>query len=525
MNIRPRDYIILATAGAVMLICGIGSWRGGLPFAIAAAWCDAAAVIAMVIALRGQATTRRRLAGLLGGAGPPRPTSQMLDALAVKVQAMEYRLANTHPVTRLPTREQLLSEMTLDLAGGGPDHLLGLIQFTHFDQLLAFDREAAHHTLACLGERISQAVEDRHLVSHVDRATFAIWFRTKAGRAEFDAVAYVAGQQITRGDMVLTPTLRSSIVGSPGDGTDAERLLARALAALATSSPSRDSEPCSVEAYRERFSLEQDLARAIEQEQLAMVFQPVVDLPSGRLAGAEALLRWDHPTLGAVSPARFIPMVEHLGLADRYGLWVLNTASREAARWRAEGLGHLRMAINVSAQQVLDPELETKIERTLRRHGLEFGAIDLELTETAAMANAERTLQLFTRLRTRGIGLAIDDFGTGYSSLSYLRKLPFTKLKIDREFVTDVDTQGGSRAICKALIELGRGLGLVVLAEGVETAAELDTLRALGCSLFQGYYFSRPLPGDAFVQFARQFRWRGHAAQSNPHPSLREVSA
>ena len=430
--------------------------------------------------------------------------------LALELQrqwaGLKHRTMQANASTGLPTREPLLERMARDLDAGDRTWTLGLLEFAEFDQLLAFDDEGARNALALLGARIAQASGERRFVGHVDRATFAVWFKAGDAREALGAIAYVAGQQLPLSAGVLTPTLRCSLVEAGDDGR-AERLLAQAIAALPLSVNGRPAPARRdvVEEERERFQLDQDLARAIAGDQLRMVFQPVVDLAAGRVTGAEALLRWDHPTLGEVPPSRFIPAVERTGLSERYGLWVLNAACREAARWRAEGLGGLRMAVNLSAKQVLDPELETKIERTLARHGLDSRALELELTETAAMVDADRTFALFTRLRARGVSLAIDDFGTGYSSLSYLKNLPFTKLKIDREFVTAVDTRAGSRAICKALLELGRGLDLVVLAEGAETAAEVETLRRLGCTVFQGFHFSRPLAGPDFVSFARTF--------------------
>ena len=488
----------------MLLILGAASWLAG---AYVASICVVmAGLAAMTMALLRQAEVDRRLTHLIGTSETSRTTLQMLDVVAGRLASVDHRITNTHPVTQLPTREQLLASITADLQAREGARVLGLLYFVEFDQLAAFDDQSAQSALGQIAERITSAIQDHHFVSQVDRATFAIWFGGEDARQELEAIAYVARQQITLHETVLTPTIRCSLARFPQDGVNAQQLIARSTADLSRSLSSLGpkTEPVSAQTFRERFSLEQDLARAIEQEQLTMVFQPVVDACAGRLVGAEALLRWDHPTMGLVSPARFIPMVERLRLSERYGLWVLNAACREAARWQAEGLGELRMAVNVSAQQVLDPALEAKIDRTLVRHGLTASALELELTETAAMADADLTLQLFTRLRKKGIGLAIDDFGTGYSSLSYLKKLPFTKLKIDREFVTDVDSQCGSRAICKALTELGRGLGLTVLAEGVETRREVDALLGLGCSVFQGFHFSRPLTGDAFLTFARQ---------------------
>ena len=186
----------------------------------------------------------------------------------------------------------------------------------------------------------------------------------------------------------------------------------------------------------------------------------------------------------------------------------LTPPCKEARLWRKTGLPEMKVAVNVSAHQLLDPGLRSKIERTLERHRLPAHALELELTETAAMSDASRTLHLFGELRALGISLAIDDFGSGYSSLSYLKNLPFDKLKIDREFVTGIDTRRDSRAICKALVELGRGLDLLVLAEGVENSREVSALCDLGCRVFQGFHYSRPLSGPNFRRLVADAQWR-----------------
>jgi len=263
--------------------------------------------------------------------------------------------------------------------------------------------------------------------------------------------------------------------------------------------PSRP--PANVE--REIFAIEKALPFAIEGQQFSLAFQPLIDLPERKLIGAEALLRWSHPELGNVSPAQFIPIMERVGLSDAIGMWVLNAACREVRQWRAAGFRDMRVAINLSARQVLDPTLISKVERTLHRHGLDGSAIELELTETAAMADINYSRQIFGRLRDMGVRLAIDDFGSGYSSMSYLQNLPFDKLKIDRAFVTDVHVRPESRAICAAIVALGKGLNLDVLCEGVETREEVTVLHQLGCRFFQGYLFAKPMPADAFRAFAK----------------------
>ncbi len=469
----------------------------------------------------------RRLALTLAGSGGT--LHGALGALAERLRTLEHRTAKTHPVTTLPTRENLLDAVAADLAEGPDSRLLGLVRFADYDRLAAFDQAVADGALRRFALRLADAVDARHLTAQVDRDVFAVWFRsgggTEAAAAELRALAYVAGQDLTGRDSVITPAVEVGAAAWPADGDDPRRLLARATAALQRPEGADEGEvrlppAASLDSARETFDLEQGLARAIGEDQLAVVFQPVVDLARGRLIGAEALLRWEHPELGRVSPARFIPLVENLaGLSEQYGLWVLNAACREAARWRDAGLDGMKVAVNISARQLVDPGLLGKVRRTLERHALPASALELELTETAAMADAGRTLHLFGELRAMGVSLAVDDFGSGYSSLSYLKNLPFDKLKIDREFVTKVDQRRDSRAICKALIELGRGLDLVVLAEGVEEIGEVRALRQLGCEVFQGFHFSAPLPPQAFLDLARDPAWRARVAEAaGPQP-------
>lgn len=461
---------------------------------------------ALVFSLDRQRRFKSALLRLASHGAAGATTGQIIQAIGNRLAGSEHRALERNPTSNLPTREQLLAVMAAEVGRGG-SRLLGLVHFEQYDQLMAFDAPTAQGALADIAERLAQAAGRRHFVSHVDRATLAIWFRSEAARSELAAMLFVARQPVRVGERTLTPSILSCAVEpDPAKASAAEQILAEAVAGLSRRvlvAPMGSS--ALIKRGEEQFVLEQGLARAIEEGQLSMVFQPLVNANLGRVIGAEALLRWVHPELGPVSPARFIPLVEELGLIDRYGLWVLNAACREAARWRALGLAELRMAVNLSARQVSDPQLEIKIERTAARHGVALGTLELELTETAVMADASRTLDLFTRLRARGVGLAIDDFGAGYSSLSYLKNLPFTKLKIDREFVSNIDTEPSGRAICKALLELGRGLGLVVLAEGVETAEELAVLRRLGCDVFQGFHFSKPLSGDDFLRFIPTF--------------------
>ena len=510
----------LAFPMAALACAGLGVLSRGAPAV-------AFPLIAVILAAVAVAAFRRlvlegRLAALSGdemGSG----LAKTLPGLADRLNAMAARETHVHPVTGLPTRERLNEAVTADVAAGAASALLGVIRFVDYDRLAGFDHVAANLALERFATRLTSAVRAGHIVGQIDRDCFGVWFGAggvEAAMPELRAIAYVVGQELDLDETVLSPVIEVGMAEYPRDGADGAQLILRATATLARPEvghrQARLAEPVSPDIARERFLLEQDLAQAIAENQLTMVFQPVVDLRAGRMLGAEALLRWDHPRLGPVSPARFIPIVESMGLSERYGLWVLNAACREARRWRDSGLDGMKVAVNLSAHQLLDPELRTKVERTLARHGLSAKALELELTETAAMADAERTSALFGELRAMGVSMAIDDFGSGYSSLSYLKNLPFDKLKIDREFVTDVDQRANSRAICSALMALGQGLDLLVLAEGVETDAEVATLRELGCEVFQGYHFSKPLSADAFLALAADPDWLARLKRAAP---------
>ncbi len=247
--------------------------------------------------------------------------------------------------------------------------------------------------------------------------------------------------------------------------------------------------------YR-RQDLVDDLRIALREDQLELHYQPIVDLATGRLTGVEALARWSHPSRGPVPPALFVPLAEEAGLVGRLDTWVLERACRDADRLRHSGLlvGDAQMAVNVSAHTVGDPQLGTSVRDLTAAHHLPPEALVLEVTETAVMQDPAAARSSLTRLRSLGVGVALDDFGTGYSSLTYLRQMPVSHLKIDRSFVSHIAAEAHDRAITGCIIDLGRKLGMQVVAEGVETAQQLAVLRRLGCTTGQGYHWSRPVP-------------------------------
>lgn len=254
----------------------------------------------------------------------------------------------------------------------------------------------------------------------------------------------------------------------------------------------------------ERLRLENDLRRAEERDEFELTYQPQVTLKDKRLVGVEALLYWRHPERGLISPDQFIPLAEDIGIIQQLGAWVLETACRDAVKWRDSGLGNLRLAVNLSSRQLLDRELPDKVDDILRQTGLPSRYLELEVTESAIMEQPERCIATLERIRALGISLAIDDFGTGYSSLSYLKRLPVQKVKIDREFVSDIPHDSDDLAIVSAVIAMSHSLGLTVVAEGMEKSVQLDCLEKYDCDEAQGYYVSRPLSASDFVQWVRK---------------------
>jgi diguanylate cyclase (GGDEF)-like protein/PAS domain S-box-containing protein len=291
---------------------------------------------------------------------------------------------------------------------------------------------------------------------------------------------------------------------APGDA-DARTLLrradmARSVARNAGGDRAVVFEPAMHEAVQARFELELELRRAIDQAEFVLNYQPIVDLQTGDLVGAEALIRWEHPTLGRIAPSVFIPLAEESGLIDEIGTWVLRTACVEVARWAQLSPGRVpRVSINLSAHQLADPQLAWTVQAALAHASAAPSWVTLELTESMLMENSSASLERLHAIRALGVQIAIDDFGTGYSSLAYLEQFPITHIKIDRSFVTPLDDPKRGDGVVHAIIEIGRALGLTTVAEGIETRTELRRLRELGCPLGQGYLFSRPLERDAMA--------------------------
>lgn len=295
----------------------------------------------------------------------------------------------------------------------------------------------------------------------------------------------------------------------PHDGTSIETLIAHADAAMyCAKQRGRNKlqcfEPGMDTVTRDRFKLENALHAALEQQQFELYYQPKVNTETGKVNSAEALIRWRHPEQGLVMPDTFIPLAEECGLIGAIGEWVLREACRQCSRWQHEGLPPLRVAVNVTASQFRHGNLLNIIRSAIEEANIDPRYLELELTESAVMTNPEESVSILEQLSRMGVLVSVDDFGTGYSSMSYLRRFPIDKLKIDRGFVKDLLTRADDASIVQAIISLAHSLRLKVVAEGVETPEQLDSLRLMGCDQYQGYHFSPPLPASEFGALIRK---------------------
>jgi diguanylate cyclase (GGDEF)-like protein len=287
----------------------------------------------------------------------------------------------------------------------------------------------------------------------------------------------------------------------PEHGRDGESLIRNADAAMYSAKEGGRgrvrffTEQMNAQA-EERLTIGEHLRVALEKQEFYLVYQPQMEIETGRITGLEALIRWRHPKLGLVPPERFIPIAENNGLILPIGEWVLRTACTQARKWQDDGLPAVPVAVNVSAVQFRQESFVALIRRVLQETGLAPQYLELELTETLLLANGDATFSVLQELEEMGLNLAIDDFGTGYSSLSYLKRIPVGKLKIDRSFVRDIPTDCDDRAITSAILSMAKSLHLRVLAEGVENEAQMAFLREHQCDEIQGYYFSKPLSAD-----------------------------
>jgi diguanylate cyclase (GGDEF)-like protein/PAS domain S-box-containing protein len=430
-----------------------------------------------------------------------------------------HYLAYYDALTGLPNRSLLTKLANQALTVAQRSKLLGCVLFIDLNRFKLINDTLGRHIgdemLCQIAQRFRNALREPDLVARVGGDEFAVVLTDISEHLEAGTVAQKLLASLSSPFMIEGYELRAGasigISVFPQDGADAENLLRLADIAMFRAKQSGDSDAGSAAFYSQdmnqgmlaRMRVETELRHALEQGELRLHYQPKFALDSGRIIGAEALVRWMHPVRGLVPPGEFIPLAEATGLVVQIGAWVLDAACAQAQRWCQAGLPPLRLAVNVSAREFTSA-LPERVAQTLERYGLTPQWLELEITESTLMDNIERVIGIMERITAQGVSLSLDDFGTGYSSLSYLKRFPIDTLKIDRSFTSGVPDDANDCAIASTIISMALQLKHKVIAEGVETIEQLQFLKSAGCDEVQGYLFSRPLPADDFELALRE---------------------
>ena len=456
------------------------------------------------------------LRALPGPAGEPlRVLSAWTDLSEAKAHAAELsHLAHHDGLTGLPNR-RLLQLVLEDATRAGRKCAVAVLDL---DRLRGVNDTLGHalgdQALRAATQRLQARLPAEGFLARLGGDEFAVVLPA-ASAAEVDAFALDVQEAFTRpllgGTSPTVLTISVGIALSPADGEDADTLLRHAELALYEAKRlgtgrRQAFQPALSTGAAQRLALETGLRMALPRQQFRLHYQPQVDLRTGTLAGVEALLRWEHPELGLIPPAQFIPIAEETGQIEEIGQWVLLEACRQLRAWDDAWLGVAGMSVNCSVQQLDADRLPAQVAAILAATGIAADRLELEITESVLMRDPEHAIVVLQALKTQGVRLAVDDFGTGYSSLAYLRRLPLTRLKIDRAFVSGIGNDPGDEEICRTVIALARNLGLETLAEGVEHEHEAAFLRDGGCTLAQGFHYARALPPDALVAWMSAHR-------------------
>jgi diguanylate cyclase (GGDEF)-like protein/PAS domain S-box-containing protein len=445
---------------------------------------------------------------------------KLLDGLASDVSfGLEFidkeekvaYLAYYDAVTGLANRRLFLERVTQYMrsaATGGHKLALCLIDIERFKNINdSLGRPVGDALLKQVGQWLTHTAEDASLVARVGADHFAlvlpkIWEEGDVARMLEKSMEAFLEHPFHLGDAVFRIAAKVGAAIAPNDGVDADTLYKNAEAALKKAKASGERylfyKHTMTETVAGNLTLENQLRRALDNEEFVLHYQPKVNLASGKLTGAEALIRWKDPLTGLVPPARFIPILEETGLIHEVGRWALRQAIADYLRWRANGLAVVRIAVNVSPLQLRNRGFIAEVKQAIGVDPHAAAGLELEITESLIMEDVMRSIDSLKAIRGMGVRVAIDDFGTGYSSLSYLSKLPVDTLKIDRSFVIDMASAPEGRELVSTIINLGHSLKLKVVAEGVETEEQAHLLRKLNCDEMQGYLFSKPLPGEMF---------------------------
>ncbi len=442
-----------------------------------------------------------------------------------RIQALRLEQANaelqhqaTHDaLTGLPNRLLFVDRLGREIAHAERDGHVFAVLVVDLDRFKVINDTLGHgpgdQLLIEIAHRLSSAIRSADTVARTGGDEFLLLLTDirEAPDAAVIATKIISelDKSVSIGGAEVHTSASIGISMYPADGPDSDTLVARADEAMYFAKQAgRNSfqffSPGMSVFSRERLDLESDLRRALPMKQFEVHYQPKIDVATGRINSVEALLRWRHPTRGLVGPLEFIPIAEETGLMLSIGEWVLREACRQARQWQREGLPFLRISVNISPIHFRQSKFLEIVRSVLLDHDLEPQYLEIELTETTVMDHAESSVHILEELSRMGVIVSIDDFGTGYSSMSYLRRFPIDKLKIDRSFINDMTTNSDAASIVKAIISLAHSLRLKVVAEGVETAEQLQELRDLGCDQFQGFYRSAAVLPSEIGDFAQR---------------------
>ena len=426
-------------------------------------------------------------------------------------------LAQYDVLTGLPNRALFYDRLRQAVVRAKREQAMVGLMFLDLDRFKQINDTLGHaagdRVLRVVAERLKGFLREVDTIARLGGDEFTVIIEGVSQPEQLSGVAEkirnALGEPVSLDGREMSVSASIGITLYPRDGEDIEHLIKNADIAMyhAKHRGGRQQfqfyDPGMASLAAEHLELETKLRRAIEKQEFVLHYQPVVDLASGRIAGMEALVRWQSPG-GLIPPANFIQLAEESGLILDIGRWVLHAACTQARKWQREGLPPLRLAVNLSPLQLRQENLVAMVAEILRESGLAAQHLELEITENTVMEQSRDTIATLTRLEHLGVQLSIDDFGTGYSSLAYLKQFPVHSLKIDRSFVRDVTADSDDAAIVSAMIAMAKNLGLSVVAEGVETRQQLEFLRKAGCDAYQGYYFSVPLPANAFAELVRR---------------------
>jgi len=411
-------------------------------------------------------------------------------------------------VTRLPSRRRFLEKLSEALSVQGEGKTVGvlLIGIDGFKGINSgFGYDVGNELLRIVAGRLRHSVRNADTIARWGGDEFAALLDTISRPEDAPFVAqrilYALSRPFVREGQDFYLTASVGIALHPADGTDVSTLLQHADAAMYRVKRLGGNNYYVYSAQMnlhlsDRLAMANRLRGAVKREEFVLHYQPQLDIREGKVVGLEALLRWNDAARGPRSPAEFIPVLEETGLIVPVGEWVLRKACTQARAWQFAGLSHLRISVNLSPKQFREKELPRKVESILKETGLEPRSLELELTESVLMDDQKHSVSVLDELKDLGALIALDDFGTGYSSLGFLKAFPVDTLKIDRSFIRDIGEDEEDRAICSAIVSLGQALKLQVMAEGVETEAQMGILREQGCHLIQGFLFARPMPPD-----------------------------